>query len=120
MNSQQRNLNVDNDDNNKIYNNFSYKLYAVINHHGQTLEQGHYSTYIRTVNDNWFLVNDAQYRPVPRKEIFYNENAFVLFYAKTLPVNAMINITSQQKSLSLLPIQNHVISQLSPLLNFLL
>ncbi|CAF4522949.1 unnamed protein product, partial [Rotaria sp. Silwood2] len=71
MTFQQFDSNKENMENNISDDNI-YKLYAVICHHGDSIEQGHYWSYIRTLNDKWFLVDDAHYRDVPLVKVLDN------------------------------------------------
>ena len=59
-----------------------YRLYAVINHVGKKLTHGHYYSYIRSADDFWYLLNDANSRKVSSNVVFNHPDAYVLFYAK--------------------------------------
>ncbi len=59
-----------------------YDLYGVANHMG-TLEGGHYTAFVKTVDDNWYLCNDTEVNgPLNYVEGFLAQNAYCLFYKK--------------------------------------
>lgn len=37
----------------------SYKLHAVVLHHGRNATEGHYTAYVKDEETNWWLANDA-------------------------------------------------------------
>jgi uncharacterized UBP type Zn finger protein len=92
---------------------FLYKLYAVITHYGDNLEGGHYCAYIRTQNDRWFLVDDAQGSHVSSSEVLNNTNAFVLFYAKTYLTIPKTSTTFEHQPPRTLPTENNILAQSS-------
>ncbi|XP_012891204.1 PREDICTED: ubiquitin carboxyl-terminal hydrolase 51 isoform X1 [Dipodomys ordii] len=57
-----------------------YSLFAVINHHG-TLESGHYTSFIRQQEDQWFSCDDAIITKATIEDLLYSEG-YLLFYHK--------------------------------------
>lgn len=69
-----------------IANLQDYKLYAIINHIG-FMGSGHYYSYIKdydtqnnTFNNQWFLCNDSNIRPIDTDDVMNSQNAYILFY----------------------------------------
>lgn len=62
--------------------NHIYKLYATISHTGSDAHQGHYYSHIRSADDSWFLVNDANFQKISSNNVFNHSDTYVLFYAK--------------------------------------
>ncbi|CAF4150543.1 unnamed protein product [Rotaria sp. Silwood2] len=91
--------------------NVSYKLYGVVNHYGDSLECGHYWSYIRTSDDNWFIADDAYCRRVPLNEVFDNPNAYVLFYVKASCEVTKSSTASQQQPLQSSLTENKILFQ---------
>ncbi|VDP05248.1 unnamed protein product [Soboliphyme baturini] len=57
-----------------------YALYAVVNHHG-TIESGHYTCFIRQLNDQWFRCDDHVITRASIDEVL-NSEGYMLFYHK--------------------------------------
>jgi len=74
-----------------------YKLYATINHIGSELHHGHYYSQIRSADDSWFLLNDANSRKISSNNVFNHSDAYMLFYAKTTNASANNCSISQQE-----------------------
>jgi len=76
-----------------------YNLYAVAQHHGQTMRFGHYTAVAQNqLTKQWTKFNDS-YTDNIRKENVYskvvNSNAYVLFYQRqgmSVQTNEMYNI----------------------------
>ncbi|OHT06400.1 Clan CA, family C19, ubiquitin hydrolase-like cysteine peptidase [Tritrichomonas foetus] len=64
-----------------------FELFAVINHDGHELSHGHFSTFIRCENGNWYSINDSKVIKVPSKSVLMSR-PYVLFY-KRKPVRMM-------------------------------
>ena len=105
MNHEQIDSNKENRKNEK-HDNYVYKLYAVICHHGHNIEEGHCWSYVRTSNDKWILVDDASYRHVQSSKVYNNPNAFVLFYGRISATIAKAGAASKHHSLRPLSKQN--------------
>ena len=74
---------ISNDENRSYKSSSSlYRLYAVISHIGNTTQSGHYYSYIRCLNDKWFLASDKHCKEIELNEVLHNPNATMLFYAK--------------------------------------
>lgn len=58
---------------------FQYKLCAVINHHGRTINSGHYDLFMRKDDDTWLRYDDDLVEPLSEGEVV-NPNAYVLIY----------------------------------------
>ncbi|CAF3628835.1 unnamed protein product [Rotaria sordida] len=76
-------------------NNY-YKLYATINHASDDLANGHYYAYIRSLDNLWFLVNDAHCQNVSLNEVLNHREALILFYAKVVHTPTPIDRMLQQ------------------------
>ena len=63
-----------NDDSNKR----RYFLFAVVNHHG-SLESGHYTSFIRLTNTQWFKCDDHIISKASIKDVMKSEG-YLLFY----------------------------------------
>jgi len=63
--------------NGKSYN---YELYGISNHSG-SVNGGHYTSYIKNVNNKWYSYNDTIVKEIPVDEIF-SPKAYCLFYRK--------------------------------------
>ena len=86
-----------NKENQYVYSsNNLYRLYGFICHEGPTPQQGHYYSYIRSSDDNWFLANDDDCKTVSSNKVYNNRDAFVLFYSRVSSASS-INISSCQQ-----------------------
>lgn len=73
----------DHADENKKYL-VEYQLYGIICHHGESIESGHYTAFIKDDNDNWFLCDDER---ISKEDIIqivkkYARNMYVIVYKK--------------------------------------
>lgn len=65
--------------------NLEYTLMAVICHHGDRADHGHYTAMVR-YNDNWFLYDDASVRSIPLSEVTSQQYAaYLLLYQSNAP-----------------------------------
>jgi ubiquitin C-terminal hydrolase len=63
---------------------YRYRLYAVINHTGNT-GGGHYYAFILNRNANrWFACNDQAVSPISAEQALNHQNAYCLFYERIL------------------------------------
>jgi len=60
---------------------YKYELYGVCNHIGLVLG-GHYTSYVKNVNDKWFHFNDKIVSKIALNEKIVSNKAYVLFYRK--------------------------------------
>ncbi|KAJ7948859.1 Ubiquitin carboxyl-terminal hydrolase [Quillaja saponaria] len=63
-----------------------YILYAVVVHL-DTLNasfSGHYVSYVKDLQGNWFRIDDTEVRPVPMRQVM-SEGAYILFYTRSCP-----------------------------------
>ena len=60
-------------------NRIIYNLYAIINHFG-FINFGHYTSYIKLIDNNWFCFDDNKVYNL--KNEINKENAYILFYEK--------------------------------------
>ncbi|XP_021895044.1 ubiquitin carboxyl-terminal hydrolase 15 [Carica papaya] len=63
-----------------------YMLYAVVVHL-DTLNasfSGHYVSYVKDLQGNWFRIDDTEVRPVPMSQVM-SEGAYILFYMRSCP-----------------------------------
>ncbi|CAF3179937.1 unnamed protein product, partial [Rotaria sp. Silwood2] len=77
-------------------NNFFYKLYAIINHIGDNLNSGHYYSHARSVDNCWFLVDDAHCANVSSIEVLNHPEALILFYANVFHMSKTVDTLFQQ------------------------
>ena len=59
---------------------YNYQLYGISNHSGG-VNGGHYTSYIKNVNNKWYSYNDSIVKEIPTNEIF-SSKAYCLFYRK--------------------------------------
>ena len=62
-------------------NDFVYDLYGVCNHSGGALG-GHYTSFVKTNNNNWYLINDTLVSDVKNINSIITTKAYCLFYRK--------------------------------------
>ena len=60
---------------------YKYDLYGVCNHSGNVLG-GHYTSYVKTSQNNWYLFNDTQVSKVVNPSSIITPKAYCLFYRK--------------------------------------
>ena len=65
----------------------NYELYGICNHSG-TLHFGHYYSYCKNANGNWYSYNDKNVSTIDESKVKTN-NSYVLFYRKKR--NTLIN-----------------------------
>jgi ubiquitin C-terminal hydrolase len=65
------------------YNPQSYKydLYGVCNHFGTTMG-GHYTSFVKNANGQWYHCNDSQVTPIVNENDVVTQYAYCLFYRK--------------------------------------
>jgi ubiquitin C-terminal hydrolase len=76
--------------------NTKYKLYSVIQHHGNDFQSGHYTATIRDVdtdNAKWYKYDDSTVTEVTNAENLFKKDkeAYILFYAREDIKNANID-----------------------------
>ncbi|XP_023633852.1 ubiquitin carboxyl-terminal hydrolase 20 [Capsella rubella] len=59
----------------------TYHLYAVVEHLGCTLAQGHYSSYVRSAPKIWHQFDDAKVTRVDEDSVL-SQDSYILFYAQ--------------------------------------
>lgn len=64
---------------------FKYDLYGVCNHMGGTLG-GHYTAYVKTANNKWFMFNDTSVKEINIEKTLNKNYAYCLFYRKKVEV----------------------------------
>lgn len=62
-------------------NTYVYDLYGVANHSGSTLG-GHYTSYVKTVDDKWYHFNDTNVTEITDTNRIVSPYAYCLFYRK--------------------------------------
>jgi ubiquitin carboxyl-terminal hydrolase 8 len=60
---------------------YKYDLYGVCNHSGNVLG-GHYTSYVKTKKNNWYLFNDTLVTKVTTPQSIVSPKAYCLFYRK--------------------------------------
>ena len=60
-----------------------YDLYGVCNHSGR-LQGGHYTSFVKTINDNWYHFNDTIVSKVNNHKTIISPKAYCLFYKKKI------------------------------------
>eukprot|EP01130_Rhizamoeba_saxonica_P018447 TRINITY_DN9238_c0_g1_i1.p1 TRINITY_DN9238_c0_g1~~TRINITY_DN9238_c0_g1_i1.p1 ORF type:complete len:482 (-),score=72.62 TRINITY_DN9238_c0_g1_i1:435-1880(-) len=66
--------------------NFMYNLYGVLVHQGTSSNSGHYYSYVKAPNGNWYQMNDDSVRQVKSNEVL-RQNAYMLFYSRDYEPN---------------------------------
>ncbi|ESU39072.1 Ubiquitin carboxyl-terminal hydrolase [Giardia duodenalis] len=61
----------------------THRLVAMINHHGSTMNSGHYTAFVRDVTSGvWYLVDDSIVTRASEAEVSAGTDAYVLLYEK--------------------------------------
>lgn len=60
---------------------YIYDLFGICNHSGGTLG-GHYTSYVKNANDNWYHFNDTSVKKVDNIDNLISNKAYCLFYRK--------------------------------------
>lgn len=60
---------------------YVYDLFGICNHSGGTLG-GHYTSYIKNRNDNWYHYNDTSVKKIENIDDLISNKAYCLFYRK--------------------------------------
>jgi ubiquitin C-terminal hydrolase len=60
---------------------YIYDLFGIVNHSGSTYG-GHYTSYVKTVDEKWYHFNDTNVTEVEKIESIISTKAYVLFYRK--------------------------------------
>ena len=63
-----------------VEKNFTYSLYAIVNHNGDT-GGGHYYSFVKKWDGTWCIANDAMVSKISEKDLITN-SAYMLFYRK--------------------------------------
>ncbi|OLL24630.1 Ubiquitin carboxyl-terminal hydrolase 2 [Neolecta irregularis DAH-3] len=58
-----------------------YDCYAIVVHHGQGINSGHYTAFVLGVENQWYHVNDEKVIPVTL-ELVENVKAYIIFYKR--------------------------------------
>jgi ubiquitin carboxyl-terminal hydrolase 8 len=61
---------------------YKYELYGVCNHSGGVLG-GHYTSYVKTINNKWYHVNDTNVTHIKEPKSIITPQAYCLFYRKS-------------------------------------
>ena len=61
-----------------IIGNNIFKVRSVVVHDGPNLNEGHYTCYLKTVNDSWIYCNDSRVKSVPTPSSY----GYLFFYEK--------------------------------------
>lgn len=78
------------------------RLYAVIIHFGQNLNNGHLFAYVRGPNDYWYEANDSSVTLVTLHEVLSSHNVYMLFYTEVTSMSTNSKSSSENNlSLSL-------------------
>ena len=75
---------------NDIFNNFTYRLNAVVVHLGETAASGHIFTYIRAPDGFWYKANDESVTRVKLDKVLTDKDAYILCYVK-VPIDTMVS-----------------------------
>mmetsp|Transcript_63822 Transcript_63822/g.78046 ORF Transcript_63822/g.78046 Transcript_63822/m.78046 type:complete len:561 (-) Transcript_63822:59-1741(-) len=59
----------------------SYSLIAVLVHYGSSPNSGHYVAYVKSWNNNWYLMDDSSVSSVDIREVL-RQKAYILFYMR--------------------------------------
>ncbi|EFO61305.1 DUB-1 [Giardia lamblia P15] len=61
----------------------THRLVAMINHHGSTMNSGHYTAFVRDITSGvWYLVDDSIVTRASETEVSAGTDAYVLLYEK--------------------------------------
>ena len=85
--------------NKNLYNKCEYELFAVCNHYGNNIENGHYAAFIKNnPRESWYNINDdVIIQKSPEKLV--TSAAYILFYKrKDQIMNSILNETTKCKA----------------------
>lgn len=68
---------------NNLNETLQYKLCSMLIHSGKSIDSGHYYSYVRTSNNDWYVFNDHSVKKVERHKVL-NQKPYLLFYEKLL------------------------------------
>ncbi|KAF4142058.1 Ubiquitin carboxyl-terminal hydrolase domain-containing protein [Phytophthora infestans] len=68
---------------------YVYDLMAVVNHHGESVNGGHYTSYVRDEVQRWILFDDVEVRTVSAEEVTTSQ-AYLLYYVRRNPFIAAV------------------------------
>ncbi|ETL34277.1 hypothetical protein F441_13858 [Phytophthora nicotianae CJ01A1] len=63
---------------------YVYDLVAVVNHHGESVNGGHYTSFVRDEGQRWILFDDVEVKTVPADEVEASQ-AYLLYYTRRNP-----------------------------------
>jgi ubiquitin C-terminal hydrolase len=86
---------------NDAFNNFTYRLNAVVVHLGKTADSGHIFTYIRAPDGFWYKANDESVTRVKLDKVLADKDAYILCYVKV----AIDTVVSTDTELIIPPLQ---------------
>ena len=72
------------------YNEFVYRLYAVVIHVGETVKYGRIFSYIRSPDNFWYKANDESIIQTNLDTILADNNSYILCYNKTTKANTIV------------------------------
>ena len=72
------------------YNEFVYRLYAVVVHVGETVEYGHIFSYIRSPDNFWYKANDESITQTNLDTVLADNNSYILCYNKITKANTIV------------------------------
>lgn len=61
--------------------NYEYELFAINNHIG-SLQGGHYYSYCKSIDGEWYKYDDATVTKITDATVFNNNSSYILFYKK--------------------------------------
>jgi len=64
------------------FNDFIYELYAVLVHLGETADNGHIFSYVRSPDNLWYKTNDESITAINLNSVLADTNSYILCYAK--------------------------------------
>jgi len=62
----------------------SYSLFGVVVHYGYSAHSGHYISYIKSMNGQWYCMDDSCVKQVSLQTVL-SKNAYLLFYTRNEP-----------------------------------
>lgn len=63
--------------------NIQYKLCSMLIHKGSSIDSGHYYSFVRTSNNDWYIFNDHSVTKADRHNVL-NQKPYLLFYEKLI------------------------------------
>ena len=76
----------------------NYRLYAVLVHVGSSMHSGHYFSYVRSPNNQWYKADDTTMTQCDLDHVLKQNGAYILCYIKETPSSSSTSATNGSSS----------------------